>query len=95
MISIALKIGAIFGTSLIGGTITFYLAGGIPGLARDVGIQGAWGLTVFMQLFNALLTLPGFFEILLLGRKFEQFSPNMFSVILCTAIVSSSINLGD
>jgi hypothetical protein len=73
--------------------LSFFIAGGIPELASDVGTSGAWGLSVFIQLFYATLITAGFAMFILLSRKVATLEPTHLSVAITCLLISASINL--
>lgn len=85
--------GVILVASIAGGVSSFYLAGGIPKLASDVGRDGAWGLSVFIQFLYALLSFIGFLFYLLAARKYSWLAPKVSSVAISAVVIVSCINL--
>lgn len=86
-------IAIIYTVTIIGGFLSFFIAGGIPKLASDVGISGAWGLSVFLQLFYATVITAGFAIFILLSHKIAVLKPTRVSVATTSLLVSVSINL--
>ena len=87
-------IATIYTVTIIGGFLSFIIAGGIPKLASDVGTSGAWGLSVFIQLFYATLIAAGFAIFILLRRKVDVLEEaTRLSVVTTSLLISVSINL--
>jgi hypothetical protein len=86
-------IATIYAATIIGGFLSFFLAGGIPKLASDVSTSGAWGLSVFIQLLYATLITAGFTIYILLRRKVTVLGPTHLSVATTSLLISASINL--
>lgn len=86
-------IATIYAVTIIGGFLSFFIAGGIPKLASDVGASGAWGLSVFIQLLYATLITAGFAVFILLRRKVTVLEPTHISVAITSLLISASINL--
>lgn len=57
----ALKgLGTVFIVTVVGGFTTFLFAGGLPGLASDVGLSGALYVLLFVQILYAVVFSVGF-----------------------------------
>lgn len=80
-------------TTIVIGEISFFLAGGIPALASDVGVSGAWGLSIFIQFLYAMLSIIGFVIFLFLGKNQSLLKANKLAAILSAGIISASINI--
>ena len=86
-------IGIIYTVTIIGGFSTFILAGGITGLASDVGTSGAWSLSFFIQFFYATLITTGFSAFVLLTHKVAALTSTSLSIVATSLLVAASINL--
>lgn len=86
-------IGSLLVSSVVGGELSFYLSAGIPLLANDVGLSGAWGLSILMQFIYAVLSIAGFIIFMLLGRKNKLLTPNFLTVVFSAVLISVAINL--
>jgi len=90
---IIINIAWIAATTIIIGELSFFISGGIPALASDVGLAGSWGLSVFIQLLYAVLSITGFVIFLLLGKNKGILKVNKLPSILSAGIIAASINV--
>ena len=84
---------AIVASSVIGGELSFIVAGGIPMLASDVGIAGAWSVSLIIQFIYSALSVAGFIIFFTVFRNIKVLLPNLMSVIISAIIIASSINI--
>jgi len=80
-------------TTVIIGEISFFIAGGISALATDVGVSGAWGISVFMQLLYAIMSVVGYLAFLYISKKHKSLKANKVAATLSAGIITASINL--
>jgi len=80
-------------TMIIIGELSFFISGGIPALASDVGLSGSWGLSIFIQFLYAALSITGFVIFLLLGKNQGILKANKLPSILSASIIAASINV--
>lgn len=86
-------IAIIYAAAVIGGYSAFVLTGGISGIGRDVGISGAWILSLIVQFLYATLLTVGFLSFFLLTFKVAVLAPSTLSVAVTSLLVSGFLNL--
>jgi len=69
----------------------FYFAGGITGLARDVGDSGAWLVLLIFRLLDATSFSAGLVAVVVICRGRFRFVPNWFSTALAAGVLSVAV----
>ncbi len=86
-------IGAIYLATIVVGVLSFYLAGGIPMLASDVGLSGAWGLLVLFQFIYSTLSVLAFLGLLYFAKKQVSITPSLIPTVISASLISIAVNL--
>ena len=84
--------GTVFIVTEVVGLTSFYLAGGIPGLANDIGVLGAWVVLFVFQLIYSMLFTVGFLAAKYFIHGKIDYKPTKV-IIIGTALMATFVNL--
>ncbi len=80
-------ISLIFITSILFGELAFILTGGITGLKADIGLSGAWFLSLVFQVLFALLSFSGFILFLIISKYHRLLDIEIIPTLLSAALI--------
>jgi len=85
--------GTVFIVTEVVGLTSFYLAGGIPGLANDIGVLGAWVVLFVFQLIYSMLFTVGFLAAKYFIHAKIDYKPTIKVITIGTALMATFVNL--
>ena len=80
-------ISLIFITSILFGELAFILTGGITGLKADIGLSGAWFLSLVFQVLFAFLSFSGFILFLIISKYHRLLDIEIIPTLLSAALI--------
>jgi len=80
-------ISLIFITSVLFGELAFILTGGITGLKADVGLSGAWFISLVFQVLFAFLSFSGFVLFLIISKYHRLLNIEIIPTLLSAALI--------
>lgn len=84
--------GTVFIVTEVVGLTSFYLAGGILGLANDIGVLGAWVVLFVFQLIYSMLFTVGFLAAKYFIHGKIDYKPTKV-ITIGTALMATFVNL--
>ena len=85
--------GYIYAVTFLAGIFVFVVAGGIAGLASDVGLSGAWIVLGIFHLLYGTLFIIGFLLFKYAFNNINNVHLKLPLILICVAISSGAINL--
>ncbi len=80
-------IALIFITSVLFGELAFILTGGLTGLKADVGLSGAWFISLVFQVLFTFLSFSGFVLFLILSKYHRLLNIEIIPTLLSASLI--------